>query len=154
MDHSQFLEAIKAHPYATIVTVSILEGKLTSVMAAAFAAKGHLNIFIAYAIFCIMTIVGNIVFYYLGYSGRKTGKILRKSWIESLSVFHGKLERRLPFALVTVSFIGKGAKPVIFLAGVSKMPFPKFLTIICVCTPISYGVYMSIGYFFALSILS
>jgi len=151
VDANQFLEAIKAHPYFSIALLSIFEGKATAFFAAYFAARGHLNPWVAYAIFCAMTVSGDAIWYLFGLLGSRTGKkVLKKTWLERLDFFAGKIEKRMVFALSLVSLVGKGAKPVILLAGASRMPFRKFMLIVTLFTPISYAIWMGIGYWYGL----
>ncbi|MEK7539331.1 MAG: VTT domain-containing protein [Patescibacteria group bacterium] len=153
MDHIQLLEGIKAHPYTTIVAASVVNARITAVFVGAFVAQGYINPFIAYIIFIVMGISGDMLYYFFGRIGHLGGVLLIKnSWQNKLSQLDDKWRKNFPKAIL----IGKttaGSKPVIFVAGVAKMPLLKFLSIIVPCTLVLYLLYMSIGYFFGQWIL-
>lgn len=162
MTNVQFLESVREHPYTTIVTVAFFEGRISSVVAAAFAAQGYLNPVAAYVIFVAMTILGDGVFYCLGCFGASIGRwIICQQWPQSCrglqdrissklcSYENMKMEGGLIKILVLGKMFGIVSKPAILVAGSVRMPFYRFASIIIVCTLVFYMVAMSFGYFFS-----
>ena len=154
MDYAQLLEGIKAHPYLTIITASVIKGQPVAVVAGALVAQGYVNPITAYCIFVVMDFLGDTLYYFFGRAGHLGGKFfMRKSWQKKLGRLHEGWGKNLPKAL----WIGKisivGSKPVIFAAGAAKMPLLKFWGITLPCTLVLFILCMAIGYFFGQWIL-
>ncbi len=157
MNDSQFLDGILAHPYLTIITVSVVQGRIPAFIAGMFAAAGLLNPVIAYAIFCIMDILGDTLWYLISRFvhhlihcfGHRFGKYIIKKigWQEKVNEISSDLIKYLPRAL----FIGKitfAGKPMIITAGIAKMPFLKFYGVVVPCTLIQFLLFIGLGYLF------
>ncbi len=149
MDYNQLLEGIQAHPYATTVAASVVNGKATAIVVGAFVAQGYVNPIVAYAIFVVMDILGDTLYYFLGRLGYLGGKIIIKdSWRQKLNQPNEKFAKHFLWAL----FIGKvslvGSKPTILAAGITRMSLVKFYGVIVPCTLVLYLLCMGLGYFF------
>ncbi len=144
------LEGVKEHPYWTILAISVLEGRYTSIAVGALMAKGYdINPVVAYVIFTGMCIAGDMVFYYAGRTGHSILKFLiKKSWWDKINRFSdGKMMGTLLFLLITGKIAG-GSKPFIIASGMAKM---KLATFCWATVPYSIGSYIvtiAIGYFF------
>ncbi|MFA6076977.1 MAG: hypothetical protein WC735_02790 [Candidatus Paceibacterota bacterium] len=147
------MEGIKAHPYWTIITFSVIEGRLTAIAVGAFVAQGYVNPIVAYSIFVTMGVLGDMFYYFVGRVGNRVCSFfIRKSWRDRIGQFKGEWNKNLPRAIVA-SKVLVGSKPVIIVAGMTKMSLPKFMRIIVVWTLVIYLVCMLLGYFFGHLIL-
>src|SRR3989344_2844803 len=136
MDYVQLLEGVKAHPYATVIAASVVNGRVTAMFVGAFVAQGYINPIIPYIIFVVMDVLGDMLYYSLGRIGNIGGKIIiRKNWQKRLSQFNDKkLKNNFPKALLLAKVSAIGSKPVIVAAGMGKMPLAKFLGVTVPCT--------------------
>lgn len=149
----QLREGIEAHPYLTIIAVSVVEARVTSVFAGMFVAQGYVNPIIAYVIFIVMCFLGDTLYYFLGRTGHAGARFLhRKKW-HRLAWVREKMNGSLPWALVIGKVSGIASKPAIVAAGIGKMPFAQFCRITTPCTLVMFLVYMTLGYFFGQIIL-
>lgn len=147
MDHSQLLELVKEHPYVAVVTAAVAEGRITAIMVGGFSSQGYLNPFIAYAIFSVMSILGDTIFYLLGRFGNS--QISKTRWQPKMDKVNGRLTKGLKTAIWIGKFSGIGSKPIILAAGIAKMPLLKFYGVIISCTLVMFAIYVGIGYFCA-----
>ena len=149
MDYTQLLDGIKVHPYVTIITATVVSGRITAVVVGAFVAKGYINPFIAYCIFVTMDILGDTLYHLFGRMGHLGGTFLiRKSWQKKLSRLNQRFGNNFTKMLFFVKVTGIGSKPTIVGTGIVKMPLPKFYSITAPCTLALFVLYMAVGYFF------
>ncbi|KKR61379.1 MAG: hypothetical protein UV43_C0038G0009 [Parcubacteria group bacterium GW2011_GWF2_42_7] len=150
MDYVQLLEGMKAHPYTAMIAASVVQGRITALFVGAFLAQGgNVSPIFAYGIFCVMDVLGDILYYELGRMGRVGGMLLtRKSWREKLSQLNkGRLEQNFSYAIFISKVTMVGSKPVIVAMGVGKVPFLRFLKVATLCALVSLLMYMIVGYF-------
>lgn len=150
------LDGMKDHPYMTIISAAIWQGRVTAIFAGAFIAQGYVNPVMTYIIFVVMDISGDFLYYRAGRVGGHLARLfIKKSWSKKKK--SGRvgqaLERGLPLGLFIAKVTGVLSKPVIVAVGAAKMPLPKFWGITVPCTLISFVIYLAIGYLFGQSIL-
>ncbi len=149
MDYIQLLEGIKAHPYATLIAASVVQGRITALLIGAFVAQGgDINLIIAYSIFVVMDILGDTLYYFFGRIGHIGGTLLiRKSWQRKLNWLNLKFQGNLIKIIFFVKATGICSKPGMVLAGTTKMPLQKFWGITVPCTLVLFLLYMVVGFF-------
>lgn len=155
MDYTQILEGMQAHPYATIILASVIEGKITAVIAGAFVTRGQVDPMVAYSIFVTMDVLGDTLYYLFGRIGHLLGTYFmdKIGWQAKSDRLHGGLMRNLPRTIWLAKITMVGSKPVIVTAGIAKMSFVKFYGVTIPCTLLSYLVCMGLGYFFCQLVL-
>lgn len=160
MDHTTFIEAIKAHPYKAITTLAVAQGRVAAVCAGVYAAKDMINPFIAYVILVAMSMAGDILYFSVGYFvnnlGRRTRRLFIKERcrVEAEQIAQKGTGRGLLITLITCKLIGIGSKPAIVAAGLLRMPPYRFVVVTTSCTLVSFLAYLAIGYFLGDAILN
>lgn len=113
-----------------LVVIPFLPGDSLIFTASAFAAQGHLNIWLTYAIFAVAAILGDTVNYQIGHFigpkvfSNKDSKIFKKEYLDRTQSFY---DRHGAVTIIIARFM-----PIIrtfapFVAGVGKMHYFKFL---------------------------
>jgi len=86
----QIILLLTAHKYLFLFPVVVVEGPIITVIAGFLSSLGFLNIFIAYAVIVVGDIVGDIMFYAIGYYGRQ--KFVNR-WGRFLGITSERVER-------------------------------------------------------------
>lgn len=146
MDYVQLLEGIKTHPYTAVVVASAVNVRMTALLVGAVVAQSHdINPLIAYAIFVVMDVSGDVLCYILGYTGRRTVEIAReKNWGGNGTT----PKSSFLVLLFSAKMLLVANKPIVVAAGAVKMPLPRFIRVSTLCALLSIALYMAAGYFF------
>lgn len=113
-----------------LVVIPFLPGDSLIFTASAFAAQGHLNIWLTFGIFAVAAILGDTVNYQIGHFigpkvfSNKDSKIFKKEYLDRTQSFY---DRHGAITIIIARFM-----PIIrtfapFVAGVGKMHYFKFL---------------------------
>src|SRR5690348_2183796 len=104
MDPNQVWEHIEAHPYATIMALSMVNGRIAAFAVGPFISLGYINPFIAYLIFTVMDFLGDTLYFLAGRLGHIGGRFLiKEKWHGKLSELCGKTEA----VMLRILFWGK-----------------------------------------------
>ena len=140
--------------YGVLLIIGIIEGPYVSMLCGAILATGYLSFWPVYLVLMIGDLVGDVAWYFIGYYfgekflerfGKRFG--ITERHVERVkNVFH--VRKRL---LLFVSKISNGfgfAIPVLFSAGVSRVPFSHYIGINIVGQFVWSGILITVGYFF------
>lgn len=138
--------------YWILIPLSLLEGPVVAFAAGALAAGGYFNPFMLEIFFIVRDLVTDILYYALGvFAGR--GKIVRRL-LHKIGVTADHLEKarslwdRHPLRTMFVGKLAYGIAPSFFVvAGMTRMPLPKFLGYNALVASFQYGVCLLLGYF-------
>jgi len=127
----QIILLLTAHKYLFLFPVVVVEGPIITVIAGFLSSLGFLNIFIAYAVIVVGDIVGDIMFYAIGYYGRQ--KFVNR-WGRFLGITSERVERlekhfekHTGKTLIVVKLSQGIGAVVLVAAGIARVPFRKFV---------------------------
>jgi len=126
----QIILLLTAHKYLFLFPVVVVEGPIITVIAGFLSSLGFLNIFIAYAVIVVGDIVGDIMFYAIGYYGRQ--KFVNR-WGRFLGITSERVERlekhfeKHSKTLIVVKLSQGIGAVVLVAAGIARVPFRKFV---------------------------
>jgi len=152
MSFQEIIILLTAYKYFFLFPVVIVEGPIITVIAGFLSSLGILNIFIAYAVVVAGDIVGDSLYYSLGYYGRQEfiGRWGRFLWITPERVKH--LEKHFKKHSGKTLMFGKLSHAiggvVLVAAGASKMPFRKFIWYTFLPTLPKSLIFLLIGFYF------
>ncbi|MFH0776166.1 MAG: DedA family protein [Patescibacteria group bacterium] len=131
MSFQQIIFLLNTYKYFFLFPVVVIEGPIVTVIAGFLASLGHLNLGIAYAVVIAGDLVGDSMYYAIGYYGGR-------SFIQRWGRFFGvtvervkQLERHFAKHSGKTLVIGKLSHAVgivvLFAAGIAKVPFWKYI---------------------------
>lgn len=148
-----FVGLLLTYRYAVMVPLVFFAQPLIGVVAGALARVGLFDVWGVYATIMLTALFGDIMWYWIG---RKYGERVMNSWGRFFGIsrkhVHGteKLFRRYhtPILLASKVLNGLGfAIVVLFTAGMSRVPFWRYLFINAIGEAIWSGMIVSAGYF-------
>jgi membrane protein DedA with SNARE-associated domain len=153
MSFQEIIGLLTAYKYFFLFPVSIIEGPIITVLAGFLSSLGLLNLFFAYVAVVAGDIVGDSLYYLLGYYG-KDGFLLR-GWGRSLGITKERLEqleKHFEKHSGKTLIIGKLTHAVgivaLIAAGTARVPFWKFIWYNVIPTIPKSLVFLLIGYYF------
>ncbi len=151
---SHVISWLITYKYIMLFPIALVEGPIISMICGLLASQGYVNIFIVYAIVVLGDLVGDVVWYYIGFvhghkfiakHGERFG-LTEEKVSKIKEMYHKHNHWILLFSKLTNGF--GFAIVVLFTAGVSKISFRRFM-IINFCGQLVWsGMLLSIGYFF------
>jgi membrane protein DedA with SNARE-associated domain len=140
--------------YAVILVVGLLEGPFVSMVCGAILAMGFLNFWPVYAILMLGDLIGDTVWYFIGYRfgerfiirfGKYFG--IKERHVERIkNVFQ---VRKYPLLFLSKITNGLGfSLAVLFSAGMSRVPFLQFIGANTAGQLIWSGILIGVGFFF------
>lgn len=152
MSFQQIIFLLTAYKYIFLFPVAVFEGPIITVIAGFLSSLGHLNVFIVYAVVVVADVVGDIVYYVLGYYGRQR---FIERWGRFLGITMERVERlEKHFAQHSgkTLIIGKLSHAigtvVLVAAGIANVPFWKFVWYNFIATLPKSLVILLIGFYF------
>ena len=138
--------------YIILFPLAIVEGPILAVIAGFFCTTGNLNLFIVFPIIVLGDIIGDSLVYMFGRWGFPVflKKILsyfgmKPENIEKARVyFDANSNKAIALSKITLGIGIAG----IYFAGISRIPFARFLKICLVTSALQYVVYLGIGLLF------
>ncbi len=147
----KILALLTQYGYILIFPISVVEGPIVSVISGFLVSLGYFNIIIVFFILLLGDLVGDVIFYTLGF-------LSRHSFIKSFGKYIGINEERV--AILEKHFkshdwkillIGKtqpiGAA-ILFSAGVARMPLRKYVLYNVIGSVPKVIIFLLIGYYF------
>jgi membrane protein DedA with SNARE-associated domain len=152
MSFQQIILLLTTYKYFFLFPVAVVEGPIITVIAGFLSSLGHLNIFIAYGVIVVGDIVGDSMYYALGYYGRQR---FIERWGRFLGITMERVERLekhfKKHSGKTILF-GKWTHSVGFailiVAGMIRMPFKRFIWFNFFGSLPKLLVFFIIGYYF------
>lgn len=152
MVSQEIAQSIQMWGYPLMFLLMIVEGSITTVIAAFLAASGVFNVHIVFALSVLGDIIGDIIFYLIGRFGggpaiEKAEKVLKikksvtKKIYKKFELYGEKIifYVKMTTGLCWLTFI---------LAGSAKMKFSKFLKFSLLGGLVWSAIIVLIGYFF------
>ncbi len=145
------LAALIRYKYAIIFPISVVEGPIISILSGFLASRGIVNIFIVSLLLLLGDLVGDSMYYAIGRFG---GIPFLKRWGYFFRVEESGLTR------LKSHFVNHGAKvllvgktqalgsAILTAAGISKMPYIRFLWVNMAGTIIKTALLVGLGYYF------
>ncbi len=140
--------------YAVILLVGFVEGPYISMLCGAILVAGYFSFWPIYIALMMGDLLGDVVWYFLGYH-------FGKKFIDRFGQRFGINERHVEriknifqvrkYILLFASKVSNGlgfAIPVLFSAGMSRVPFGQFMGINALGQLIWTGILISVGFFF------
>jgi membrane-associated protein len=147
----QIILLLTAHKYLFLFPVVVVEGPIITVIAGFLSSLGLFNIFIAYAVVVVGDIVGDIIYYALGYYG---GQRFVKRWGRFLGITLERVERlekhfeKHSGKTLIIGKLSHGIGGVVLVAaGIAKMPLRKLVLYDFIPTLPKSLILLLIGYY-------
>ena len=149
-EHIQAL--ILDYRYWILIPLTFIEGPIIGFITGALSSLGYFNPYFAFSIFIFRDIIMDALYYFLGkhFEGTKfSNKMLA---LLKVTPDHLDAVRKLwDTRGLRTMFIGKlsygVAHAFLFVAGMVKMPFPRFFRLALIVALVNYGGLFIFGYF-------
>ncbi len=145
---------IGTYRYVILLPIAIVEGPIITIICGFLCAQGQLELWIVYIIVILGDLIGDVVWYYIGY---RYGYAFAKKWGERFGLTDQKIEQvkekfhKHKHSILFLSKITNGlglALVVLFTAGLSKIPFRRYMIINFTGQLVWSGILLVIGYEF------
>jgi membrane-associated protein len=140
--------------YAVLLPIAIFEGPVITIIAGFLCSQGQFSVLVVYGIVILGDLIGDVVWYYIGYHyghrfvkrfGGRFG-LTEEKITKVQEKFHKYKNPILFFSKITNGF--GFALAVLFTAGLSKIPFWRYITINFIGQFVWSGMLLAAGYFF------
>ena len=151
--HLALIDNLQFYSYYFIFAIALLEGPILGIICGVLIHAGFLSLLPTAIVLMVADVVDDIVWYSVGYHGSK--KLLAKL-AHSIGVGEGGLEkmttvfRKHYITILSISKMTTGfglSGFIVAMAGVSKVPFRKYMIINLIGEPIWTAVLLGIGYY-------
>ena len=156
--YDYLLHVLAFHPYAVYLLILVLafaEGPFLSLTSGALLYAGFFSFWPIYFVLMLGDLIGDVFLYYLGYRyghnfAVKFGKYLKltEAHIEKAKELFHKHKNWILLFSKTTNGLGF-AVAVLFTAGMSKIPFWRYIGINILGQLIWSGMLIALGYFFS-----
>ena len=128
-DSSDILGLLETHAYAVLLPLAVVEGPLVTIAAGALIATGHLRFWPVLAIVVAGDLIGDSALYALGRWGgtRMIAKWAGHGTIARADALQDRFLHKADRALITGKLTHAVGVLILIVAGIVKMPFPRFL---------------------------
>lgn len=146
------IELLHNYRYYILFPLVIVEGPIVTVIAGFLCNAGIFNVFIVFPIIVLGDLIGDSIYYALGYWGSS-------GWLQKLTIRLGltqKRQQRITLYIANNSFktillskliLGIGVSG-LFLAGKSRLPYGRFIKICLLTSLLQCSFYLAVGWFF------
>ncbi len=150
-----FYTLLLTYKYHILLPIAIVEGPMIIIIASFLASQGILNVYIVYIIAILGNLIGDTIYYCIGRIGRHT-------FLNKYGKYIGVTDARVRFAeehyknhLIKTIFFSKmvnaGIEVFLVTAGVVKVNFKKYITVITLIEIPKNIVIVAVGYYFGAS---
>ena len=148
----QIIELFATYRYALIFPLAVLEGPIVTVIASFLASQGYFNLFAVYGIAVLGDLVGDSLYYAIGYFGRngfinKYGKYIGVA-PEQVALLENHFNRHPRKTLVVGKLTHAMGVFVLVSAGGVRMPFGEYLLYNFLPTLAKSFIFLLVGYYF------
>lgn len=147
MEHILYL--LEHYKYFILFPLAVIEGPILAILAGFLCSTGVMNPLFVYPIIVLGDTTGDSICYLAGRSGNQTflKRIIRRVGVsaEQLNKVSGSLSRH-PVKTISLSkiILGIGVAG-IYLAGLTRVPYYRFIRVCVLTSMIQYSVYLTIG---------
>lgn len=146
---------ILTYKYLILLPLATIEGPLVIIIASFLASQGFLNVYIVYIIAILGNLIGDTIYYSIGRIGRHTFIAKYGKYIGVTDERVRKAEEHYKNHLIKIIFISKmvnaGIEIFLVTAGITKVNFKKFISIITLIEIPKNIVIVFVGYYFGAS---
>jgi membrane protein DedA with SNARE-associated domain len=142
--------------YVLLFPIAVIEGPVAAIIAGALVASGAFGLYDVTFILIAADLVGDLIYYWLGRWGHVR-------FLESIGKRIGLTEERMEpltrnfkkndWKLLLIGKTQGLGSIILYFAGVSKMPLPRFFAWNVVGTIPKVLIFITIGYFFGQSVI-
>lgn len=156
MDYTNIARIFLTHGYPVIFFLVLIEGPIVTIISSFFASMGYLNVFILYPLILFSDMVGDILWYYVGYFGRN----LTGSWwtrflglpgpggFEGFKRLIDKFEENQGMVLFTAKLTHAVGFPFLIASGVFRLDIKRFILFNLLAAVPKTLIFMVLGYYF------
>ena len=142
---------IIAHGYFLFLIAATIEGSLVTTAAGVACALGYYNIFIIILLSVLGDVIGDLVYYFIGYHSRRVlvSPFFKRFGLtdERITKIEGRLHRNTYNTLILIKLSPLIGPPGLILVGASHIPFKKFFKAALVVTLPKCLFFALIGFF-------
>lgn len=140
------------YKYAILLPIAAVEGPIVSILGGFLASSGHLNVFAVFAVVVLGDLIGDTTYYSLGKFGglgfaRRHGNLLGLTE-QRLKGLEDHFTKHAGKTLVIGKFSHGLGSIVLFVAGMSKVPYPKFAFYNLWSTALKSLILVTVGYYY------
>lgn len=143
--------AIASYGYVALFAAAIIEGPIATVIGAFLASQGLLSLFAVYAVAVAGDLVGDLLLYELGRSGKTSGQWLRNKLgirrRRQLAILQERVRARPGAALLFGKLTHAAGFLVLLAAGAVQIPILPYLGFNLLGTLPKIALFVLIGYF-------
>src|SRR3989338_2501091 len=141
------IELLLTYKYLIIVPLAIIEGPIVSVLCGFLVTLGVFNIFVVFAIMVLGDIIGDGIYYYIGYSGKRFLPYFKISdeKLEKAETYFRENHKKGIFASKIVYGLGTAG---LVAAGVLHVPYKKYFKTCALFSLAQSAIMLTIGIFF------
>lgn len=149
------LQWVTHNGYALIAVIMVIEGPMITIASAFAASLGYLNIFIIFFLAFLTDVLGDFIWYSVGYFGRlavinKYGHYFGVS-VEGIEKLRKLLEQHSKKVLLAIKISPVASTLALVIVGNSHFPFKRFVKIVCLISIPKTILFVGFGYFFGYS---
>jgi membrane protein DedA with SNARE-associated domain len=149
---TQVIVLLSTYGYLLIFPIALVEGPIITIISGWLSALGILNFFVAYLVLITANVLGDLVYYLVGYWG---GPVLIKKWghwlhldLEQTAKLKNHFDNHGGKILITTKIVPHfAASAALVGAGLAKYRLRLFLRYCFFIEIIKTAILMSIGYF-------
>lgn len=142
---------IASYGYIALFAASMLEGPIATVIGAFLASQGLLDLGGIYATVVLGDLVGDMLYYSVGYLGSMPGRrwrsVLSTNRQRQLAALQAYLHGHAGKTLLVGKLTHAAGFLVLLAAGAARIPLPRFLAYSLLGTLIKSGIFVLLGYF-------
>lgn len=146
------LHYLITYKYAVMLPIAIVEGPIITVLAGFLAARGIMNIGVAYIIAVIGDLVGDAMYYAIGRYGGKRAAVKYGHFLGITADRLASMENYVRARSARTIFFGKFTQAfgvvTLVAAGIAHVPFKKFMWHVLLATIPKVVVFLILGYLF------
>ncbi|MSU44714.1 hypothetical protein EXS45_00825 [Candidatus Nomurabacteria bacterium] len=141
------IELLLTYKYFIMILLAIVEGPIISVICGFFTTLGIFNIFLVFVVMVLGDIIGDAIFYFIGYSGERFlpyFKITDEKLEKAKNYYKNNYKKaiivsKLVYSIGSLGLVGAGA---------SRVSYLKYFKICAIFSLIQSTIMLTIGIFF------
>lgn len=144
------VELLLTYKYLIIIPLAIIEGPITSVISGFLTTLGVFNIFLVFMIMVLGDIIGDAIYYYIGYSGKNLLHYFKISEekIEKAKIYFQENHKKAIAGSKIMWGIGTAG---LITAGLLRIPYKKYFKTCALYSLAQSLIMIILGVFFGQS---